>query len=278
MNLGRFDKPAAIVLGLGQNGLATARALGRVGVPVIGIDSDLEQPGAQTRYCEKLLCPDFGKAGDGLMQTLVELGGKLEQKAVILPSGDLNVQMVSERREELEPYFHLSLPSKEVLRLFLDKKSFYKLAIERDLPLPRTWFTDGAHDIDAISRDISYPCLIKPFQPNDTWRKTFDTRLFVADSAEALIALYELLSGVHQDLIVQEYMPGADSELWWGVSYLDASGKPLAVWTGRKLRQYPRRFGTATLAESRWDPDLARGDRHPPGDGAPRLRRRRVQA
>jgi D-aspartate ligase len=257
MNLGRFDKPVAIVLGLGQNGLATARALGRVGVPVIGIDSDLEQPGAQTRYCEKILCPDFAKAGDGLMQTLTELGRKLEQKAVILPSGDLNVQMVSERREELEPYYHLSLPSKEVLRLFLDKKSFYKLAIERNLPLPRTWFTDGAHDIDAISRDISYPCLIKPFQPNATWRQTFDTRLFLADSRDLLRQLYDLIYPVHQDLIIQEYMPGDDDQVCWGVTYLDAQQKPLARWAGRKIRQYPRGFGTATLAESLDDPELA---------------------
>src|SRR5262249_59633584 len=62
---------------------------------------------------------------------------------------------------------------------------------------------------------------------------------------------------VHQDLIVQEYMPGPDSELYWSATYLDANGKALAVWTGRKLRQYPRRFGSTTFAESRWEPWVA---------------------
>ena len=28
----------------------------------------------------------------------------------------------------------------------------------------------------------------------------------------------------------------------WGVTYLDANQQPLAVWTGRKLRMYPRGF------------------------------------
>ena len=61
MDLPRFDQPPAVVLGLGQNGMATCRALGRVGVPFIALDSDLDQAGAQTRYATKILCPDFQK-------------------------------------------------------------------------------------------------------------------------------------------------------------------------------------------------------------------------
>ena len=257
MNLPKFDRPPAVVLGLGQNGLATCRALGRVGVPVIGIDTDLGQPGAQTRYCTKIQCDDFVKAGPGLIETLQEIGRSLDEKAVLIPSGDLNVQMISRHREELDPWFLYRLPPKDVLELFLDKKSFYKIAIERDYPLPRTWFTDGAHDIEAIARDISYPCLIKPFQPTASWRDTFDTRLFLADSADMLRSLYELIFPVHQDLIIQEYMPGDDSQVVWGVSYLDAQQEPLAIWSGRKLRMYPRGFGTATLAESLHQPWVA---------------------
>src|SRR6185369_376730 len=95
MNLPKYDRPPAVVLGLGQNGLGTCRALGRVGVPVIGIDNDLTQPGAQTRYCTKIKCDDFLKAGPGLVAALQEIGRSLGQKAVLFPSGDLNVQMIS---------------------------------------------------------------------------------------------------------------------------------------------------------------------------------------
>lgn len=257
MKIGPFPKPPAVVLGLGQNGLATCRALGRVGIPVLGVDSDLAQPGAKTRYCTPLQCDDFTKGGPGLVPFLVDLGKRIGHKAVLFPSGDLNVQIASENREQLEPYFHLTLPSKEVLNLFLDKKAFYKLAIERGFPLPRTWFTEPGHDIDEIVRSIDYPCLIKPYQPTATWRDTFDTRLFLADSAEMLRSLYDLIYPVHQDLIIQEYMPGDDSQVVWGVTFLDAKQHPLAVWTGRKLRMYPRGFGTATLAESLKQPWVA---------------------
>jgi len=252
------EQAPAIVLGLGQNGMATVRALGRLGIPVIGIDSDLDQPGARTRYCRKIRCEDFTRGGPGLIECLHELGKTLPAKAVLIPSGDLNLAAISENREALSEHYLFALPPKEVVKLFLNKKAFYKLAMERGFPIPRTYFTEGdGFDIEAIVREIAYPCLIKPFQPNATWRKTFDTRLFLADSPEMLRSLFDSIYPVHQDLVIQEYMPGKDSQLYWGVSYLDAQGRPLAVWSGRKLRQYPRRFGTATLAESCREPWVA---------------------
>ena len=238
--------------------MATCRALGRVGIPVIGIDTDLDQPSARTRYATKFHCPDFLSGGPGLVDSLEQIGRGLHEKGVLFPSGDLNLAVISEHRERLEPYFHISLPPKPVVEMFLNKKMFYQFAMDKGFPLPQTLFPKSPEHMRELAGRLQYPCLIKPFQPNDTWRKTFDTRLFVADSADNLVALFERLFRVHEDLIVQEYMPGPDSELWWGVTYLDEAGQPLVVWTGRKLRQYPRRFGTATLAESRWDPELAR--------------------
>jgi predicted ATP-grasp superfamily ATP-dependent carboligase len=251
-------RPVAVVLGLGQNGMATARALGRASIPVLGVDTDLEQPGARTRYAVKVPCRDFVSGGPGLVDTLVEIGRALPHRGVLFPSGDLNQSVVSEEREALAPYYHIALPPKAVNRMFLNKKSFYQFAMERGFPLPQTVFPADREHLDRVADGFKYPVLIKPFQPNAEWRKTFDTRLFVADTPDVLRALYDRLARVHEDLIVQEYMPGPDSELWWGVTYLDATGRPLATWTGRKLRQYPRRFGTATLAESRWDPWVAR--------------------
>jgi len=251
------SQPVAVVLGLGQNGMATCRALGRIGIPVIGMDTDLAQASAQTRYAAKVYCKDFITGGPGLVEGLIEIGRGLKVKGVLFPSGDLNQAVVSEHRERLEEHFHIVLPPKDVVRMFLNKKLFYQFAMDHGFPIPQTFFPAGPEDVERIAGRLVYPCLIKPFQPNATWRQTFDTRLFVADSPDSLRALYDHLFRVHQDLIIQEYMPGPDSELWWGVTYLDDAGKPLAVWTGRKLRQYPRRFGTATLAESRWDPWVA---------------------
>jgi predicted ATP-grasp superfamily ATP-dependent carboligase len=56
---------------------------------------------------------------------------------------------------------------------------------------------------------------------------------------------------------VSEVIPGGDDTLWTLGSYRDAAGIPRASFTGRKLRQWPPRFGTARAAEAWWDPGLA---------------------
>ena len=166
-----FSRPPAVVLGLGQNGLATCRALGRVGIPVIGVDSDLAQPGARTRYCTALECADFAKGGPGLIRSSSTSASRSARRRVLTPERRPERRRIaSERREDLEPYYHLSLPSKEVARLFLDKKAFYKLAIERGFRSAHVvhWSRDTI--IDAIIREIDYPCSIKPYQPTANWR------------------------------------------------------------------------------------------------------------
>ena len=141
----------AVVLGLGQNGLATVRALARVGIPVIGIDDDLNQPGARTRYARKIRCPGFSGGGAALVDCLTALAGEIGRKAPILPSGDINLSVVSEHRERLAEHFHLSLPTREVLHRMLDKKAFYRFAQQHGLPIADTWFVEDADEVRRLA-------------------------------------------------------------------------------------------------------------------------------
>ncbi len=58
-------------------------------------------------------------------------------------------------------------------------------------------------------------------------------------------------------LILQERIPGGDDELFTVGSYLDAESRPLAVFTGHKLRQHPRGAGSCRVGVSKWDEKLA---------------------
>lgn len=247
----------ALVLGLGQNGLATVRALGRLGIRVFGVDADLSQLGARSRYCSAIECPDFKAAGPGLLQLLEDLGRQFAERPVLFPSGDLNLSLVSDERERLARWYRLSLSRREVVRRALDKRAFYEFAMRHALPIPRTFFLDGTHDPEAVADEIEYPCIVKPFRPTAAWRRRFDTRLFICGSREELLAIHSRLVTVHREILVQEYMTGSDCELYFGMTYLGREQQPLALWTGRKLRMYPVRFGTATFAESRHEPWIA---------------------
>ena len=70
---------------------------------------------------------------------------------------------------------------------------------------------------------------------------------------------------------VSEVIPGDDSLLWTSAATATPPAAPLAAFTGRKLRQWPPRFGAARAAEARWDPGLRRAVRR--AAGRPRLPR-----
>lgn len=247
--------PPAVVLGLGQNGLATVRALGRKGVPVIGVDSRLEQPTARSRYCLAVGCDDV-RTEEGLLPTLLAIGRALRHPGVLFPSGDLNLLVISENQEALAPYFRFALPSKDTIRLVLDKKAFYDWAAREGFRVPRTW-TVGPDGPGALAREISYPAILKPYLRDARWRARHDVKLYQVSSPEDLMRRWTALARDHADLLLQECIPGGDSQLVFSLTYLDRCRQPVAMFTGRKLRQFPPRFGTSSLAESRWDPEVA---------------------
>jgi predicted ATP-grasp superfamily ATP-dependent carboligase len=59
-----------------------------------------------------------------------------------------------------------------------------------------------------------------------------------------------------QPVLVQSIILGPNTNHYKVCAYLDQSGEPLAVFTLRKIRQYPIEFGVGTLVESVWDEEL----------------------
>jgi D-aspartate ligase len=246
----------AVVLGLGQNGLASVRALGRRGVPVIGIDDDMDRPGAHSRYCRAMDCPGFRVGGDALLAFLVDLGAKLPERPFLIASGDLNLRLVSDHRDTLARFYRFVLPSPEAVDLALDKRAFYAFAEDHGFSVPQTRVATR-ETIDAVARGARYPAIVKPALRDAAWRAEHGVKLYEVHSADELRARFDELAAVCAEILVQELIPGPDSALVFSLTYIDALGEPVAMFTGRKLRQYRPRFGTSSMALSEWNPAVA---------------------
>jgi predicted ATP-grasp superfamily ATP-dependent carboligase len=247
----------AIVLGLGVNGLGTARALGRRGVRVIALTNGRRTPPTYTRFAERMTCPGLENDPEALITFLCELGRRLPAKGVIFPSGDYNLEAVSEHREALEPYYHLPIAAKETIRLILSKGLFYRFAQERGLPIAPTFFPVDGADIRRIAGVIRYPCLMKPSIATSEWRRR-GLKLLLAHDAAELERHYAMAAEIQSDLVVQEITPGPDRALEFSLTYLNRAGTPLAMFTGRKVRQWIPQFGISSMAESEWLPEVDR--------------------
>jgi len=139
----------AVVLGLGINGLGTARALGRAGIPAIAITTGRHGPPERTRFARIEVCPGMSSEPGALVEHLVRLGRTFERPTTLFPSGDVTLHAVSAHRESLAPWYRFPFPSHELVELVLDKRRFYRWALEHGQPIAPTWFPRDPAALEA---------------------------------------------------------------------------------------------------------------------------------
>jgi hypothetical protein len=127
--------PPAVVIGLDSlQGIQAARILDGHGIPVVAIAEDRSHPNCRTNVCRDLRIAPTGTLE--LVDTLLELGADLPERAALFPCQDKSVRVISRHREQLEPFFVYALPPPEVVETFLDKIRFLEHAEAHGVPVP----------------------------------------------------------------------------------------------------------------------------------------------
>lgn len=252
----KADQARAIVIGLESIvGLQTARILSRRGVPVIAITEDPKAFCCRTNVCERILATPAGL--DGLVDTLESLARSLTDKAVLYPCTDMSVLRVSRNRERLENCYHVLLPEPAVVEMLMDKISFYEFAERESLPVPPTRFLRNREDALQAAEQLEFPCILKPPIKTPDWLDKAGVGVFKLASAAEFLSLYERCHEWSDVLMIQEWIPGTDQNLFSCNCYFDKKSEPIVTFVARKLRQWPPEAGTSSLGEEcRNDPVL----------------------
>ena len=105
---------------------------------------------------------------------------------------------------------------------------------------------------------MPFPAVLKPVTPLERLRLLSRTgaKAIPVPDPQHLRETYEPIESCGR-LMLQELVPGDDDQNLLAGTYHDARSRPLAVFTGRKLRQHPRGFGNARAGESLWDQKVA---------------------
>jgi D-aspartate ligase len=253
----RHTAPAVVLQASGPNSLGIIRSLARAGVPVIATDRDRDALGLASRHAAARVLPDPLTEPAAFVDGLIELGRVLPERGVLFPTHDEALAAIAPREAEVERWFHRPWSPWERMRVTIDKGGQHEAARRVGFPLPGT--VEPGPDDDPVravaEAGVRYPVILKPrYAPE--FRRRFRVQVLQADDAEALRRAWAGAAEYRPQ--IQEVIPGGDDALWTLGSYRDRDGRPLASFTGRKLRQWPPHFGTARAAEARWDPDLAR--------------------
>jgi D-aspartate ligase len=242
------DKPLAFVLNLSINGLGVVRSLGRRGIPVIGLDPNPRQIGHFSRYCKGIVCPD-PENEERYIDFLLTLGEQLNTKGVLMPTADSDVMAISKHRNKLEKYYILPLADFAVIEKLINKKKFYKILEDLNMPHPKTFSCKNISEVKQISSGINYPCIIKPIF-STYFNKEFGTKVFNVNCEKELINAYNKASSKGHEVVIQEMIPGSDTNMYLVSAYFNCLSQPLGIFSFKRIRQYPRIFGNGALCIS----------------------------
>lgn len=245
------EPTAAVILGLSANGLSIARSLGRKGIPVIGLETNTQEPGTYSRFLKKMqVIPDPINKEDEFILALSSLGKRLGKKSVLFTTADGYIAAVSKHREELKKYFYLILPTHELVEGLLDKKSTAHLAQKYNITHPRTYVIHNLQELRKIASSIDFPCIIKP-RLSHLWKLQYDAqKVVIAKDASELIDAFSKIQDKALEVVLQEIVPGPDANIYEFMAYCNRNAKPEAYFCCRKIRQYPPHFGVGCFAES----------------------------
>lgn len=249
------DLPALVVGANTPIGLALARGLRPLGVPLVGAAQTPFESGCRSALWLGVL--PVGGPSDQAWLAALGAAHRRYGRMVLFPAFDGAVRVVAEHRAELAERFDFVLPELAVVERLLDKTAFHRWAMEHGFPVPRTMVLDDPAGVPGALRELTFPVVLKPFERTLGWqelsRQTKVYRLATRDDWARLP--FDPFRAVDR-VVLQEWIPGRDSDVYFCLTYRDRGGTGLAARVGRKLLQWPVDTGTSALAVTCADDEL----------------------
>jgi D-aspartate ligase len=260
----RFDRfliaaegrhPAIVLQVSWANGLDIIRDLAGDDVPLLAVDANPRALGLHSRLAAGMVCPDPSEDEEAFIVFLERLGPRLPRRAVLFPTHDQYIWPISRHAQRLEPWYIIPFSGWETMRRLHDKREQLETAQRVGVHIPKTVFVDSEDDLAHGADEIGFPAIFKPVE-SLAFKTRFHRHVLEIGSRGELQRVYDKVRDCGT-LMLQDIVPGGDEELYTLGSYLDAQSRPLAQFTGHKLRQHPPRFGHVSMAVSLWVPELA---------------------
>ena len=247
-----------VVLDCGIASLGIMRSLGRLSVPVYGVDEDASAPGLVSRYCRGAFVPKLDKERpEEYIDELLGIGKKLGSTCILIPTSDILANLVAEYSDRLRPGFRFQDNSLALIRDLVSKKYMYRLAVKHGVPTPFTQFPRSLEDVESMIDDIRYPVMLKAIHGERMYQRT-GKKMVPVSSEDELIRTYKFLDDPKEpNIMIQELIPGGDDKVFMFNGYFNEKSDCLAGFTGRKIRQNPIHTGATSLGECCWNEEVA---------------------
>ena len=248
-------KPPAVVLGGWSSALAVTRALGRAGIPVISVCHSERENAAVSRYVtERVLVPDPVSHPEDYVEALHSIGRR-HAGALLVPSSDEALTVVAQHHDALSESFAVGCMDWELTDRCLDKQRTHAIAESAGIPVPRSYSPTSADELEALSNEIAFPCLVKP-RLSHLYARAHGHKMEKVDTREALLRSWTGAREAGHEVLVQEFVPGPDHN---GANYnvYRADGEVWAECTAHKIRSREPEIASPRVVLAREIPEVA---------------------
>lgn len=167
------------------------------------------------------------------------------EPVILIACGDGYAELLAKHKEELSKVFVVPYIDYDLLEVLISKEGFYKTAEKYGLPYPKTKIITMA-DYKAenyLTIPFDYPVELKPEDPVSWLNCQFEGRkktFTIHDEAELADIVGKIYThGYTEDLILQDFIPGDDSNMRTLNAYVDKNHQVKMMCLGHPLLEDP---------------------------------------
>ncbi len=230
--------------GASRAALAVTRSLGRAGHEVVVGEKYAPALAQASRYCHQpIVYPDPAVAEDAFVSAIESIVVR-EHVDILLPVGDVCMFLLTAHRDRFGRC-RIPFPSRSVVARAADKVDVTQAAMRLGVPVPRSLVVASADVMPTAG--LAFPLVVKPRQSRTRapggW---VGSTVSFANDADALRADLAARPAHDFPLLLQERIVGPGT----GVFVCMRDGRPIALFSHRRLRERPPWAGVSVLCES----------------------------
>ncbi len=256
MSISNYPHPVFVV-DVQYNGYGIARSFLKHGIKVVGFFPRGACYESLSRLFHKFVYLD-GDENNYLKILLETANPFMPYKPVLIITSDLFQDFIHKFSSNLKDVFIFEIPPYEILKVFIEKDLFKELAVRLNVNIPFSYEINRVNANEVlVNSTISFPLIIKPKYRDHAWVEKYpNKKVFVASNLDELWEICNNLFELADRLILQEWIPGPDSNIYYCMTYIKPNGEVLNSFCGRKIHQYPILLGSTSSAEPADEPSV----------------------
>lgn len=173
------------------------------------------------------------------------------KKILAIGCGDNYVKCLAANKGKFENNVIVPYADYNFLENLMDKEQFYKLCAEHEIDFPKT-FVCTAENKNKLDIPFNAPYILKPANQVEYYIHKFEgqKKVFKLDNREELDNVIEKIynAGYKDNMIIQDYLPGDDTNMRVLTSYSDKNGKVKMMCLGHVLLEEHTPYGIGNHA------------------------------